>query len=231
MVIPKTGVRLIQVQNYFLMILKKYDKSKSSVLTNYINCIRQVRFLAVKLIVRQTFENKAQKQKNKWFLVRFCQPFFFFFFFFFTLQKKKKKKKKKTLTQLCKYGLRSSLNLLHLVSCRDTFINNSQMSRDTTFPTILYACLVKTDQPAHPRSLIRVFAGTLWIAKDPERFQADSEDPDQPARMHRLIWVFAGRTCNLVGNAGHRLKCNGSQLAKMYFGDEKFLSAFAVSWD
>ena len=29
--------------------------------------------------------------------------------------------------------------------------------------------------------------------------QADSEVSDQPARMPRLIWVFAGRICNLVG--------------------------------
>ena len=30
---------------------------------------------------------------------------------------------------------------------------------------------------------------------------------DQHAWMHRLILVFAGRTCNLVGNAVYRFKC------------------------
>ena len=40
--------------------------------------------------------------------------------------------------------------------------------------------------------------GTIWVAKD-------SEDSDQMALLHRLIWVFAGHTCNLVGNAVARL--------------------------
>ena len=35
----------------------------------------------------------------------------------------------------------------------------------------------------------------LWIAKDPRFLQADSEDSDQTAHSRRLIWVFAGRTC------------------------------------
>ena len=42
--------------------------------------------------------------------------------------------------------------------------------------------------------------GTLWVAKDARCPQANSEDIDQPARMRRLIWVFAVRRCNLVGN-------------------------------
>ena len=33
------------------------------------------------------------------------------------------------------------------------------------------------------------------------------EDSDQTARMRRLIWVFAGGTFNLVGNAVSLLKC------------------------
>ena len=32
-----------------------------------------------------------------------------------------------------------------------------------------------SDQPAHSRSLIRVYEGALWVAKDPKRLQADSE--------------------------------------------------------
>ena len=50
--------------------------------------------------------------------------------------------------------------------------------------------------------------GTLWIAKDPKRLQVDSEDPDKPARIRTLIWVFAGRPCNLIGNALPQLKYN-----------------------
>ena len=29
--------------------------------------------------------------------------------------------------------------------------------------------------------------GTLWVAKDRTRLHAESEDSDQPVRMHRLI--------------------------------------------
>ena len=33
-----------------------------------------------------------------------------------------------------------------------------------------------------------------WVANDPHILHADSEDSDQPGRMARLIWVFAGRS-------------------------------------
>ena len=33
----------------------------------------------------------------------------------------------------------------------------------------------------------------IWL------LHADSEGPDQTGWMHRLIWVFAGRTCHFVG--------------------------------
>ena len=37
-----------------------------------------------------------------------------------------------------------------------------------------------------------------WVAEDPMFLQADSEDY-QTGRMPMLIWVFAGRTCHIVG--------------------------------
>ena len=37
-----------------------------------------------------------------------------------------------------------------------------------------------------------------WVAKDPIRLHADSEHSDQTLWVHRLIWVFAGRTDHLV---------------------------------
>ena len=37
---------------------------------------------------------------------------------------------------------------------------------------------------------------------------AHSEDSDQTGRMHRLIWVFAGRTCHYVGFVVWWLICN-----------------------
>ena len=44
-----------------------------------------------------------------------------------------------------------------------------------------------------------------WAAKDPSFLHADSEDSEQTARMPRLIWVFAGRTCHFVGFVTRRL--------------------------
>ena len=55
-----------------------------------------------------------------------------------------------------------------------------------------------SDQPGHPPSLIRVFAGAHWVAKDPGFLHVDSEDPYQTGRTPRLIWVFAGRTTTLL---------------------------------
>ena len=45
-----------------------------------------------------------------------------------------------------------------------------------------------------------------WVAEDPMFLHADSEDFDQTGRMPRLIWVFAARTCHLVGFMMRRLK-------------------------
>ena len=44
------------------------------------------------------------------------------------------------------------------------------LSWGTAFPTRLHVCPVKTGQPAHMCSLIRVFAGHLWVAKDTKYF-------------------------------------------------------------
>ena len=44
-----------------------------------------------------------------------------------------------------------------------------------------------------------------WAAKDLRFLHADGEDSDQTGRMHRLIWVFAGRTFILLV-----LSCRGS---------------------
>ena len=48
-----------------------------------------------------------------------------------------------------------------------------------------------------------------WVAKDPSFFHAYNEDSDQTGQMPRLIWVFAGRTVNLLV-----LSCCGSFIFK-----------------
>ena len=44
-----------------------------------------------------------------------------------------------------------------------------------------------------------------WVAKDLMFLHGDSEDFDQTERMPRLIGVFAGRTCHIVGFVVTRL--------------------------
>ena len=46
-----------------------------------------------------------------------------------------------------------------------------------------------------------------WVAKDQSFLHADSEDSDQTGLMLRLIWVFAGRTLNVLV-----LSCLGSHV-------------------
>jgi hypothetical protein len=45
------------------------------------------------------------------------------------------------------------------------------------------------DQPVHPRSPISIHAVRLQV----EKLIADSMNPDQTARMCRLVWIHAGR--------------------------------------
>ena len=46
--------------------------------------------------------------------------------------------------------------------------------------------------------------------------QVDSEDSDQTARMCRLISVFDGRTCNIVGNTLTRLVIENLECHNMH---------------
>ena len=62
-----------------------------------------------------------------------------------------------------------------------------------------------SDQPAHPYSLIIVFAGLSVGSKDTKSLHAASKDTDQSAQMCRLIRVFTERTCNLAGNGESKL--------------------------
>ena len=47
--------------------------------------------------------------------------------------------------------------------------------------------------------------GTLCVDKDPKCLHVDSEEFEKLLRMHMLISVLAGRTCNLGENAVPRL--------------------------
>ena len=80
------------------------------------------------------------------------------------------------------------------------------LSRGTAFLTKLHVRPAKTQISLRIRAVWSESSqGTLWVAKDLKRLHTDIEDSDQPARKRRLIWVFAARTWNLVGNAVSRL--------------------------
>ena len=80
------------------------------------------------------------------------------------------------------------------------------MSQGTAFPTRLHVRPLKSQNSLiSPYSQISLHMGTLWVTEDPKRLHADSEESDQSARMRRFIRVFAGQTCNIVGNDVSRL--------------------------
>ena len=63
-----------------------------------------------------------------------------------------------------------------------------------------------------------------WVANDPRFLHADNEDSDQTGRMHRLIWVFDGRTCHFVGFVMRRLKYGIDKIDKPFKFDYQSLS-------
>ena len=60
--------------------------------------------------------------------------------------------------------------------------------------------------------LIRVCTGHSLGSQRSKASSADIEDSDRPARMRRLIWIFAGSTCVLVGNTVPQLVCKISKV-------------------
>ena len=59
-----------------------------------------------------------------------------------------------------------------------------------------------TNQSVHPHSLIRVIVFHLKNIR-PLIIHKGSSETDQSEQMRRLIWVFDGRSCQLVPFAGH----------------------------
>jgi hypothetical protein len=56
-----------------------------------------------------------------------------------------------------------------------------------------FATNMDPDQPARPRSLIRISAVRLQTLLQVEKLIANSKDPDQTARTRRLVSIHAGR--------------------------------------
>jgi hypothetical protein len=67
----------------------------------------------------------------------------------------------------------------------------SQSSRQNQHSA--FATSMDPDQPAHPRSLIRIHDVRLPTLLQVEKLIANSMDPDQIAPVRRLVWIHAGR--------------------------------------
>jgi hypothetical protein len=58
------------------------------------------------------------------------------------------------------------------------------------------------DQPAHPRSLIRIHAVRLPTLLQVEKLIVNSMDPDQTAWTRRLVWIHFGRKRTMLVLSG-----------------------------
>jgi hypothetical protein len=63
------------------------------------------------------------------------------------------------------------------------------MSRAMTNQHNAFATSMDPDQPAHPRSLIRIHAVGLQTLQQIEKLIANIKEPDQTARMRRLVRI------------------------------------------
>ena len=72
-----------------------------------------------------------------------------------------------------------------------------------------------SDQPAHSRSLIRIFIWRILDSQGYKVLHADNVDSDQCELMRKLIWVFVGRICPKVSF----LKLRQIYLSSTYLSD------------
>ena len=89
---------------------------------------------------------------------------------------------------------------------------HAHFSRSMTKPTIRHVRPAKSQISLGIRPVWSVSSiCAQWVAKEPMFLHADSKDADQPGRMPRLIWVFAGRTGHFAGFIMLRLIWNNSK--------------------
>ena len=79
-----------------------------------------------------------------------------------------------------------------------------ELSHDKTFNKT-WSTSEDSDQPAHPRRLIRVFADRRCLLQLPYYQKRDTWTPCHTGWMYRLIWVFAGHTGLFVSFIVHWL--------------------------
>ena len=83
-------------------------------------------------------------------------------------------------------------SILRWWNARHKWVYN--LSQSTTKPLIRRATSEDSDQPAHPCSLIRVFADRMCLLQLPGYPKSDRGESLSYWWMYRLIWVFVGYT-------------------------------------
>jgi hypothetical protein len=78
------------------------------------------------------------------------------------------------------------------------------------------------DQPAHPRSLIRINSVRLSTLLQVEKLTTNSMDPDQTARMCRLVWIHTGRKPIMLVLSWH---------GSFIFTVKSIMVEFKVQWE
>ena len=104
--------------------------------------------------------------------------------------------------KIIKWEKQPALTDLSSRSCHFFFYIYLNLSLGTAFTAKSHVGSAKTQINLH---IIAVWSesslGILWVAKEAKYLHAASEDSDQTVRMRRLIWLFAGCTGKIVGNA------------------------------
>ena len=90
----------------------------------------------------------------------------------------------------------------HMEQAAEMSTYTKQLSRATAFPTRLHMRPAKMQIRLRIRAVWSESPLSTWRCLETlATHRVPCEDSDRTARMRRLIWVFSGRTCNLVGNA------------------------------
>ena len=96
-------------------------------------------------------------------------------------------------------------------SCLERCTRRNNTHRNVGKWTFWWSPNEDSNQPAHPRSLIRVFIVRMMKLHSRPSKNAPSENYDQTARMRRLIWIFTVRA---------RMMCiflhRGSSISRRY---------------
>ena len=114
--------------------------------------------------------------------------------------------------------------------CTDVAINEP-----AHYKTYNETCAISEDsnQTAHPRSLIRVFADRMYLLQPPGYPKGVNGNPCKTGWINRLICVLAGQKGRTAGFVAHWLKSvfRCMYIHKEHMGRAKNKCVFGVLWE